>query len=103
MSAEPDLFAFGYPNAPGYKARETSREAGEKIANRAPVIRERIVDLLTPALQLTADEAADLLRLPILAVRPRFSELATQGKVIDSGQRRPNSSGKRAIVWRLAA
>lgn len=106
MNPEPDLFAYGYetyPDTPGYKARETSRLAAEAMKPTAPLVRDRILNLLTPALAVTADEAADLLHLPILTVRPRFSELAADGKVRDTGRRRKNESGKSAIVWQLAA
>jgi predicted HTH transcriptional regulator len=48
---------------------------------------------------MTADQCANLLRIDKLSIRPRFSELAAQGKIIDTGERRPNQSGKRAIVW----
>lgn len=103
---EPDLFAYGYnnyPNVPGWKGRETSRQAAESVKPKAPLVRERIINLMTPALAVTADEAADLLQLPILTVRPRFSELAADNKLVDTGRRRKNASGKSAIVWQLAA
>lgn len=34
---------------------------------------------------------------------PRCSELAALGRVEDSGLRRANSSGKKAVVWQLRA
>ena len=93
---------FTYPHVPGWKARETSRQAAEDMKPKAPTVRNKILGLLTPALALTADEAAEMLGLSILTVRPRFSELALDGKLVDSGHRRRNGSGKSAIVWRLA-
>lgn len=101
MSAEPAHDLFSYPQGPGWKARDTARAAADAAAPRAPRLRERIVGLLYPALTLTADEAAGILGESILSIRPRFSELAATGKIADTGERRPNSSGKRAIVWRL--
>lgn len=101
MSAQPAYDLFSYPQAPGWKARDTARDAARAVKPRARLLRERITDLLYPALQLTADEAADILDVSILSVRPRFSELAADGYIVDSGLRRPNSSGKSAIVWRL--
>jgi len=50
---------------------------------------------------LTADEAADVLGLSYFSIRPRVTELARMGKLEDSGEVRPNHSGKNAIVWRL--
>lgn len=92
---------FTYPHQPGYKARETAREAAHAVSSKAPIVRQRILALLSAGHELTPDEAAYSLNIPILTVRPRFSELAAQGLIEDSGARRLNSSGKRAIVWRL--
>lgn len=99
-----DLFSFAsqhYPHVPGYKRTETSAAAAESVKPRTELLRNRILSLLTPALQLTADEAADLLGESVLSVRPRFSELRELGKITDTGVRRPNESGRSAIVWRL--
>jgi predicted ArsR family transcriptional regulator len=92
---------FTYPHAPGFKARDTARDSAEAMKPRAPTIRDRILGLLTPAFQCTPDEAADILGISILSVRPRFSELEKMGKIVDSGERRRNESGHKAIVWRL--
>ncbi len=47
----------------------------------------------------TADEIAYLLKYSILTVRPRVSELNKMHLIVDSGLRRPNTSGRSAIVW----
>jgi hypothetical protein len=49
---------------------------------------------------MTADECAAQLEVDKLSIRPRFSELATMGRITDSGERHKNASGKRAIVWK---
>ena len=90
---------FGYPHSPGAKARETAFEAADEIASKAPIIRARCLKVLEHSNGLTADEVAGRLGLSILTVRPRITELARDGKVRDSGDRRRNVSGKRAIVW----
>jgi hypothetical protein len=33
------------------------------------------------------------------SIQPRTTELKRKGLIRDSGQRRPNSTGKQAIVW----
>ena len=48
----------------------------------------------------TADEIAYVLKYSILTVRPRVSELNKMDLIVDSGLRRLNTSGRRAIVWR---
>ena len=47
----------------------------------------------------TADEVAGILSRSVLAIRPRISELCRHGLIRDTMLRRPNTSGKLAIVW----
>ncbi len=98
----PDLFQYAerYPVAPGTKGRATSAEAAHAAKPTAATLRTQCLKriALHPS-GLTADEAAALLKLSVLSIRPRFSELAADGKITDSGHRRQNESGRRAIVW----
>jgi predicted ArsR family transcriptional regulator len=91
-----------YPLEPGYKARSTSLSAARSLNDKAPRLRQLCVDQLLLYGPLTADECARNMGVDKLSIRPRFSELAAAGKILDSGDRRANGSGKRAIVWRLA-
>ncbi|MDO8430925.1 MAG: hypothetical protein Q7S58_00800 [Candidatus Binatus sp.] len=50
----------------------------------------------------TADEIAYVLKRSVLTVRPRVSELSGMKAIVDSGARRANTSGRSAIVWRMA-
>jgi hypothetical protein len=95
---------FSYPKAPGFKALGTSSEAAKVVDNDAAFIRDLVLGALERAGSrgLTADEAADLLRRDKLAVRPRFSELLADGKIMKTEERRKNDSGLRATVWRIA-
>lgn len=93
---------FSYPQGPGWKARDTARDAAVASAPKAPRLRQLCIETLQSAGDLTADECARRLGIDKLSIRPRFSELATIGKIADTGERHLNSSGKRAIVWRLA-
>lgn len=92
-----DLFA--YPHAPGAQKRDTSRAAADAMTPSAPQLRARALHAVEHSNGLTADEVAGRLGLSILSIRPRLTELSRLGKVRDSGVRRPNASGKRAIVW----
>lgn len=89
-----------YPRAPGHRRVPTSVEAAAEIGPRAANLRARVLEVLRrgPA---TADETAESMGESALAVRPRFSELRVLGLVADSGGRRVNRSGRRAIVWRI--
>ena len=51
---------------------------------------------------MTADEAALFLSIDKLSIRPRFSELNRTGEIVDTGERRANDSGKKAIVWSIS-
>ena len=95
--ARADLFS--YPHHPGSQERETSRAAADAVAERAPHLRARALAVIERSNGLTADEVAGRLGLSILSIRPRMTELARLGRVRDSGARRPNASGKKAIVW----
>jgi hypothetical protein len=93
---------FTYPHSPGHGGPETSTAAAEDIKGRAETLRGRVMELLQahPG-GLTADEGAALLGEDWWSIRPRFSELVRFNLVEDSGERRLNESGKRAVVWRV--
>lgn len=90
---------FRYPHEPGAQDRDTSRDAADEVAVNAPQMRARALAVLERSRGLTADEVAGKLGLSILSIRPRVTELSRLGKVRDSGTRRPNASGRNAIVW----
>lgn len=82
---------------------DTSAAALIAIKPTAPIVREMVLAALREAGEdgLTADECAVFIDTDRLNVRPRTTELRSQGKIADSGLRRLNDSGKRAIVWRI--
>ncbi len=105
MNQQPSLFTrtptARYPSIPGSKGGETSRAAARSVD--ADTVRDLVLKAVMFYGPLTADETAGWLNLSILTVRPRFSELRRLGLLEDSDLRRPNASGHRAIVWKLAA
>jgi predicted ArsR family transcriptional regulator len=64
--------------------------------------RRAIIDLLARGPALTADTLAERLDLSILYVRPRVSELVKQARIVASGDRGLNASGKLARKWQVA-
>lgn len=90
---------FRYPDAPGARDRDTSQAAADAIAPTAATLRAKSLAVLERSNGLTADQVAGRLGLSILSIRPRLTELSRLGKVRDTGERRPNASGKNAIVW----
>lgn len=93
---------FTYPDRPGFKEPTTSADAAASMEKSAPRLRDKCKRALLfgPA---TADEVAKRLDMSVLAIRPRFTELQRQGVIAETGERRPNESGRNAKVWRLAA
>lgn len=96
---QPAFDLFTYPSAAGWKGAETSQAAAQSI--NAASVRAKVLKAIQRMGDATADEVADHLRIDKLTIRPRCSELSNLGKIIDSGDRRHNASGKRAVVWRL--
>ena len=91
-----------YPNAPGWKgASETGREAAEAMASAAGRLQRLALGAIRDAGDhgLTADELAARLDVERWSVQPRTSELRRKHLIKDSGQRRRNATGRRAIVW----
>lgn len=90
-----------YPAVPGAKgAAETSYDAAAAMEPAARTLRYAALRRLASR-SLTADELAAEMGESILTIRPRMSELRTLGMIVDTGDRRLNSSGRRAVVWRV--
>tara|TARA_B110001454_G_scaffold133413_1_gene124197 strand:- start:1854 stop:2162 length:309 start_codon:yes stop_codon:yes gene_type:complete len=90
-----------YPNYPGYQATDTSQAAAEAISGHLGRLQAMAYTAIHEAglSGLTADELAARLGMDRASIQPRTSELRRKGRIIDSGQRRRNASGKMAIVW----
>ena len=93
-----------YPNTPGHQNTDTSKAAADAIEASLGHLQRMVLDAIRDAGSdgMTADEVAQKLRLSQLTVRPRATELARRGLVIDGGTRRKNESGRSAIVWEAA-
>jgi spore coat protein CotH len=90
-----------YPIAPGHRGAATSIEAADAIA---PTV-SRLQAITLAAIQaagragLSTNEIATELECSRDSIQPRTSELKARKLIADSGQRRRNPNGKRAIVW----
>ena len=91
-----------YPHVPSAKALDTAFASAADMVETAPTLRGKAYKMFRAGALLTADEVASNIDMSILSIRPRVAELARMGKIIDSGLRRANASGKQAIVWKLA-
>lgn len=50
---------------------------------------------------LTVDETCAIAKYPRYSLQPRFTELRDRKAIFDTGLRRRNVSGAKAIVWRI--
>ena len=92
---------MSYPNAPGHRNVETSVAAADALAPKLGRLQQMAKSAICDAgtQGLTADELAARLDMDRWSIQPRTSELKRKGLILDSGQRRPNVTGKLAIVW----
>lgn len=90
-----------YPDAPGHRHVDTSIAAAVALAPKLGRLQQMALGAIRDAgwLGLTADELAARLGMDRWSIQPRTSELRRKGLIRDSGQRRPNGTGKLAIVW----
>lgn len=85
-------------------ARDTRIAAVGAAGKRSSAVAARIRDFLRRcgARGATDEEIRTALELGESTARPRRSEMAKCGKVVDSGDRRASSKGCAMIVWVLA-
>ena len=90
-----------YPDEPGHRNVETSIAAANALAPKLGRLQRMAESTIrdSGADGLTADELSARLDMDRWSIQPRTSELRRKGLIRDSGQRRPNGSGKLAIVW----
>jgi predicted transcriptional regulator len=51
----------------------------------------------------TSTELSERLGLSLVTVSPRLRPLCNKGLIVDSGERRSGTSGRKSIVWRRSA
>lgn len=90
-----------YPDAPGHRNVDTSIDAADALTPKLGRLQRLAEATIRDAGSngLTADELASRLDLDRWSIQPRTTELRRKGIILDSGQRRHNATGKRAIVW----
>jgi hypothetical protein len=94
------VHSFDYPDGPGHRGVDTSIEAAEKMAPAAAALRVKILKAVAATGQegLTVLEGCAQHGWDRFGAQPRFTELKLAHEIVDSGQRRRNPSGVRAIV-----
>lgn len=90
-----------YPTENNHRGVDTSREAAEMVAPLSNRLRAVVHGVLyRHPTGLTVEEVCAVARFPRYSLQPRFTELRKMGMIRDTGARRFNQSGARAIVWR---
>lgn len=87
-----------YPDAAGWKARDTAQAAAEAMTPKAGSLRERVLAEVR-VFPGSPEMIAQRLKEPVMNIRPRLSELAKKNLVRDSGRRAIAQGGRKAIVW----
>lgn len=94
-----------YPFEPGHRGDVASIEAAEKVKPFTGRLHKLVLQIVEAAPDgLTSEQieqlAADI--APGSSIEPRVVELRKRGFLIRTGERRPNKSGIRAHVLKLA-
>lgn len=77
---------------------ETSHEAALNLD--ANLLERLVLETLLKHGPLTSEGVADLLKISLVSISPRFRPLVNKGKIADTGVRAKNKSGRSAILWR---
>lgn len=90
-----------YPFVPAHGQTDTSALAAASLDSVTARIQRAVLFAIgeVGARGLTSHELAVRLGMERTTVQPRTSELKEMGLICDSGIRRPNPNGKRAIAW----
>jgi predicted transcriptional regulator len=80
------------------KTSETSRAAARAIAGHVSLLAELVYNLLSERPQ-TCAEIEQATGLSHQTCSARFRELALANKIVNTGEKRPTPSGRRAFVW----
>ncbi|WP_231031385.1 hypothetical protein [Sphingomonas sp. IC-56] len=94
-----------YPSGPGHRGIDTSIAAARDIEISVGHLQRIALRAIRAAgaRGLTTNELAAAVRIHRDSIQPRTSELRERGLIRDSGARRLNTNGKRAIVWIAAS
>lgn len=79
---------------------QTSHDAAVTINMAA--LEQTVFDAISAAGGLTTHELSERLSLSLVSVSPRMRPLCRKGKIMDSGERRAGSNGRKSIVWAVA-
>jgi hypothetical protein len=86
---------------PHVKGSDTSRAAADSVALDAKHLRAVVFNhiLGSGEVGMTCDQVEQIMNGRHQTISARIKELRNEGRIVDSGQRRPTRSGRSAIVY----
>lgn len=90
-----------YPQSPGFRDTDTSRQAAVAVAGKQSSLKAAVFTAICNAGDrgATANEIAVATKIDLNTVRPRLTELSIGLKIKDSGMRRKSARGHNSIAW----
>lgn len=98
---QPSLFEAQIVGAP-HNGTLTSFRAAESIREHIGPMQQRVLDYLAENGPSTQEEISIGAGMRLQSVNGRINELAHKRLITDTGDTRPTSSGRMAVVWSLA-
>jgi len=78
---------------------ETSKEAARSV--NTTMLEACVYGALKAHGPMTSFEVADILRLSLVTVSPRFAPLRDKGLIKDTGRRKTGESGRGRTIWAI--
>ena len=79
----------------------TSHEAAEGVRGQLPLLEGKVLEAIESSpTGMNAWEIESTTNIPNQTCTPRLAPLRRKGLIVDSGERRPGSTGKKQIVWK---
>jgi biotin operon repressor len=86
----------------GWQKTDTSKAAADDMKPKAKTLRDQAYDVVAQApTPVSTEYVAYMMDKGYASVQPRLSELQNEGRIIDSGRRGINLSGKSCILWKI--
>ena len=105
MPAQRDLFGDDYDQyagtPPHVKGSDTSREAAESMALDAKHLRAVVYRhiLGSGSVGMTCDRVEEIMDGRHQTISARIRELVNEGRIVDTGKRKPTRSGRQARIY----
>ena len=91
-----------YPYKAGHRGHRNSIVSANETNKKLRRLQKQIlIELYKNPKGLIGSELADILKVSILTIRPRTTELKLQGLIIDTEKDRKNENGKPEIIYKL--